>query len=131
MQYLTAEELLAIHLEAIREFGGSHHVLDFEKLHSCIETPQQTMFGQDLYPDLVSKATIFFMLLVKNHPFEDGNKRTAVLALLEFLERNGYDLQVTNDELYQIAMDTTISTFDKDAIGAWINAHLRQAESKS
>lgn len=131
MQYLTAEELLAIHLEAIREFGGSHQALDFEKLNSCVQTPQQTMFGQELYSDLVSKAAIFFMLLVKNHPFENGNKRTAVLALLEFLERNGYDLEVTNDKLYQFAMDTATSVFDKDAITTWINAHLRKIESKS
>ena len=131
MQYLTAEEILAIHWEAIGEFGGSLDVLDLEKLKSCVETPQQTMFGQDLYPDIVSKAAVFFMLLVKNHPFADGNKRAAVLALLEFLERNGYDLVVTNDDLYQFTLDVATSILSKDAIAVWIDAHLRKTESKS
>jgi|GEM_PF-5146723 death-on-curing protein len=63
--------------------------------------------------------------------FADGNKRTATLALLEFLERNGYELDMTNDELYQFAMDAATSALDKDAIGAWIRTHSRKLESKS
>ncbi|MBI5302447.1 MAG: type II toxin-antitoxin system death-on-curing family toxin [Chloroflexi bacterium] len=125
MQYLTAEELLAIHLEAIHEFGGTPEVLDFEKLKSCLETPQQTMFGEDLYPDLPSKAGVLFLLLIQNHPFMDGNKRTATLALLEFLERNGHKLDTTNDDLYQFAMDVATSVLDKEQVTEWIRAHLR------
>ena len=128
MRYLTSDELLAIHLEAINEFGGAVEILDFEKLKSCLETPQQTMFGEDLYPDLVSKAAIMFVLLVKNHPFMDGNKRTATLALFEFLERNGHTLAATNDQLYEFTLNVATSVLGKDQVATWIRTRLVQSE---
>jgi len=128
MRYLTSDELLAIHLEAIHEFGGAVEILDFEKLKSCLETPQQTMFVEDLYPDLVSKAAIMFVLLVKNHPFMDGNKRTATLALFEFLERNGHTLAATNDQLYEFTLNVATSVLGKDQVATWIRTRLVQSE---
>lgn len=84
------------------------------------------MFGEDLYPDLASKAAIFFFLLIKNHPFMDGNKRTAVLALIEFLERNGLTLEVEKQDFYNFTIDVATSKLDKDQIADWIRAHLRE-----
>lgn len=78
------------------------------------------MFGEELYPDLFSKAAILFYLLVKNHPFVDGNKRTAALTLIEFLERNGYTLNATNDELYQFTIDVASSVLTKEEVELWI-----------
>lgn len=100
MKYLTVEEVIAIHDHAIREFGGSPELASVARLESAVATLQQTMFGQDLYPDLFSKAAILIYLLIKNHPFVDGNKRTGLLALFEFLERNGYAIAVPGAELY-------------------------------
>ncbi len=129
MEYLTAEELLLIHFEAIREFGGSFEVLDLEKLQSCLESPRQTMFGKDLYSSLVSKAAILFYLLIKNHPFMDGNKRTAVLALSECLKRNGCNLSVDDDEFYQFTIAVATSGLDKEQVGEWIQTHLHEIRS--
>jgi death-on-curing family protein len=56
----------------------------------------------------------------------DGNKRTAVLALSEFLKRNSYLLSASNDELYQFAIDVAISKLDKDQIAEWIRVHIRE-----
>ena len=78
------------------------------------------MFGQELYPDLFSKAAILFYLLVMNHAFVDGNKRTAALALIEFLERNGRTLDATNDELYQFTIDVAVSVLTKEEVEMWI-----------
>lgn len=128
MRYLTIEEILAIHIEAIQEFGGTAEVLSFDRLWSCVETPQQTMFGEDLYPDIISKAAILFSTLIKNHPFLDGNKRTALAALFEFLARNGYTLEAKNDELYQFTLDIATSVLDKEQVTAWIRARLTQSE---
>ncbi|MBI4788962.1 MAG: type II toxin-antitoxin system death-on-curing family toxin [Chloroflexi bacterium] len=127
MEYLTVEEILAIHIEVIREFGGTPEVLSLERLRSSAESPHQTMFGDELYPDLVSKAAILFFALIKNHPFLDGNKRTALLSLLEFVKRNGHAIEAKHDELYQFTLDVATSVLDKDAIGAWIRAHLKES----
>lgn len=125
MEYLTSKDVLAIHLLAVGEFGGSAEILSQERLESSIESPRQTMFGKDLYPSIESKAGILFFLLVKNHPFMDGNKRTGALALLEFLERNGHTLETTDDELYQFTIDVATSALDKEQVTEWISQRMR------
>ena len=102
IKYLTVEEVVIIHDLAIREYGGSPEIAGLERLESVVATPQQTMFGEDLYPDLFSKAAILIYLLIKNHPFVDGNKR---------------------HELYQFTLDIATSALDKEGIEAWLRAH--------
>ncbi len=84
------------------------------------------MFGKDLYSSLVSKAAILFYLLIKNHPFMDGNRRTAVLALSEFFKRNGCNLSVDDDEFYQFTIAVATSRLDKEQVGEWIQTHLHE-----
>ncbi len=85
--------------EPIPEFGTRFPNI----LESCLETPFQT-FEKPLYSGLAVKAAILFYLMVKNHPFENGNKRIAVMTLLIFLLKNGKWLDVSNDALYRIAV---------------------------
>jgi death-on-curing protein len=59
-------------------------------------------------------------LLIKNHPFLDGNKRTAFLTLMRFLDINGYTLSATNDELYQFTIDVASSVLTKEEVETWI-----------
>jgi death on curing protein len=125
MQYLTAEDIIVIHSLAISAFGGRLGLLDEGRLQSCVEAPKQTMFGNELYPDLASKAAILFFALVKNHPFVDANKRTGVLALLEFLQRNGYELDAVDEDLYRFTMQVATSVLEKEAIGGWIQSHMK------
>ena len=120
VRYLSLNEILLIHDHAICEFGGSFGLMSPGQLEASIEAPRQTMFGEELYPDLFSKAAILFYLLVMNHPFIDGNKRTAALALIEFLERNGYTLNATNDELYQFTVNVASSVLGKEEAETWI-----------
>ena len=120
MRYLTIDEIFAIHDRAIREYGGSPELLDLGRLEATLAVPRQTMFGEELYPDVFSKAAILYYLLIKNHPFLDGNKRTAFLALMRFLNINGYTLNATNDELYQFTIDVASSALTKEEVEMWI-----------
>ncbi len=130
MRYLELDEVLQIHEWAVRRYGGgSSELADLGRLESVLATPQQTMFGKDLYPDVASKAAILVYLIIKDHPFVDGNKRTGVLCLSRFLNVNGFDLLASEDELYQITLDTASSAIDKDAISAWIKARLIEREA--
>jgi death-on-curing protein len=63
-------------------------------------------------------------LLIKNHCFVDGNKRTAALSLIEFLERNGYTLEATNDELYRFTIDVASSALDKEDVSGWLEGRV-------
>jgi death-on-curing protein len=120
VRFLSSAEVLLIHDHAIGEFGGSFGLMSPGQLQASIAASRQTMFGQELYPDLFSKAAILFYLLVKNHAFVDGNKRTAALALIEFLERNGYTLNATDDELYQFTIEVASSVLTKEEVEMWI-----------
>ncbi len=124
MRYLTIKEVFALHERAIQEYGGSPELADLGRLEAALAAPRQTMFGEELYPDLVAKAAILVFLLVKNHPFVDGNKRTAFLSLVRFLNVNGYTLDATNDELYQFTIDVATSALEKDAVADWLREHV-------
>jgi len=128
MHYLDLDEVLRLHEWAIAEYGGSPELGDLGRLESALAASKQTMFGEDLYPDLVSKSAILFYLLVKDHPFVDGNKRTGLASLFRFLELNGNTLVATEDELYRFTLEVATSILDKDAVGAWIRAHLQEIE---
>lgn len=71
-------------------------------LERCIEAPYQTFQGQ-LYPGLIKKSSILFYLMIKNHPFQNGNKRIAVTSLLYFLFKNNKWIKIDNQRLYNFA----------------------------
>jgi death-on-curing protein len=101
-----------VHDELIRNFWpdpediGSKGVKDRGLLESAVGRPYQTVFGQDAYPTLTEKATALFHSLISNHPFHDGNKRTAILSLHHFLLANSHFLLLSNDEAYEAAKRT-------------------------
>lgn len=74
-----------------------------EKLESCLNTPFQTFERKSLYKNIEQKASMLFYLMIKNHPFQNGNKRVAVTTLLYFLHENGRWLTVGNNDLYEFA----------------------------
>jgi death-on-curing protein len=74
-----------------------------ERLESCLRTPFQKYDGKSLYRGLVGKGAILLYLMIKNHPFQNGNKRVAIMTLLYFLYRNARWIDVPNEELYRFA----------------------------
>jgi death-on-curing family protein len=86
--------------EPIPDFGSRHPNI----LESCIAAPFQTFGGKKLYHGLIDKAAILFYLMIKNHPFENGNKRIAMTTLFVFLYKNKKWLRVDNQELYNFAV---------------------------
>lgn len=96
-------------------------------LESCLETPRQTFGNKSLYPTLISQAAILFYLLVKNHPFQNGNKRIALTALLVFLALNRKWLKTTSYKLYIFAVRVADSKPpEKNAILKYLQAFIRR-----
>lgn len=87
--YLTAEAVKAIHEEVLAAHGGSTGTRDATLLESAVAAPQATYGGEPLLKDVVEIAAAYLFYLCSNHPFVDGNKRTALAACLVFLEANG------------------------------------------
>lgn len=75
-----------------------------EALESAVGQPTMSMFGKDLYPDLASKAAVLWFCIDHNQPFMDGNKRAAIHSAEAFLELNGWCLDLSDGELYDLAL---------------------------
>jgi death on curing protein len=96
-------------------------------LESCLKTPFQTYQKKHLYRGLIGKAAILFYLMIKNHPFENGNKRIAVMTLFYFLHKNGKWLDVNNKQLYDIALNIAkTKPRSRDAAIRWLQIILKK-----
>jgi death-on-curing protein len=97
------------------------------RLESCLEQPFITYDGVELYPSLPDKAAMLFYLVIKNHPFENGNKRMAVSLMLVFLYINKKWIEASPKGLYDVACDVAKSSpKNKDAIVEIIAQFLRR-----
>ena len=103
-RYLTPQEVLFIHARLIATTGGEHGIRDLGLLESAVARPQATFDGADLYPELFLKTAALMESLSQNHPFVDGNKRTAITAAAMFLQLNGFRLRTTNAEMERFTM---------------------------
>lgn len=91
---------LAIHHRQIAEHGGLEGIRDEGLLESALSRPQNLLAYSKSPPDMASLAAAYAYGIVKNHPFVDGNKRTAYVVTRTFLRLNGYDLQTSSQEKY-------------------------------
>lgn len=92
-------------------------------LLSALGRPQATFDGKDLYPDLFSKAAALMDSLTRNHPFVDGNKRTAITSTGLFLRINGYRLVVENEEMVRFTLACAQAQLAFEEMVAWFKEH--------
>lgn len=95
--WLAAEEVEQTNLEAVSETGEAHALTNPAGLHIACASPQNYYYYEG-ETDIRKLTTVFLFSLARNHPFEQGNKRTALISALMFLEQNGYVLNVPNTD---------------------------------
>lgn len=124
-EYLTAQQVLFVHSRLLMATGGEQGVRELSLLQSAVARPQAIFDGKDLYPDLFYKGAALLESLAQNHPFMDGNKRTAITAASLFLLRNGRSLQTTNTELETFTLHIVNNHPPLEEIAAWLkdNSH--------
>jgi death-on-curing protein len=98
--FLTVDDVLALHIDQIREFGGSEGVQDQGGQESAVAQPSATYGGMHLHVGLFEMAATYAFHIAENHPFVDGNKRTALNAAIVFLGLNGFDVIDTSPAVY-------------------------------
>lgn len=118
--YLSVEQVLALHALQVGRFGGSRGLRDRAALESAVARPQMTFGGEDLYPDVASKAAALLHSLVQNHPFMDGNKRVGAHALILFLLANAHEPDFTAPELTEMTLAVARGELGPEAIAIWI-----------
>ena len=113
--HLTIAIVREIHAEAIRRFGGLRGVRDENLLASAVLTPQSTFGGKSPYADIIEIAAAYLFYLAGNHPFLDGNKRTAMMAAIVFLRLNGIEPAPDCQDWERLMLDVAASHLDRDA----------------
>lgn len=104
--YLTEEQVTRLHDRALQKYGGAAGIRDAGALASALAQPSQEAFGAEFYPTLNEKAAAYLFFLARNHPFSDGNKRTAYLAAATFLLMNGVKLRGSDDAVFELVLQT-------------------------
>ena len=123
MNELTVEQVLFLHSRIIDVAGGSHGVRDLGLLQSAVARPAVMFGGKELYPDIFHKAAALMESLIKNHPFIDGNKRTAITAAGVYLARNGYVLEASQTELERFTLAKATKKFIASEAADWFKRH--------
>jgi death-on-curing protein len=123
--FLGVEEVLGLHDLQLERFGGRAGVRDVGLLESAIAMPRAGFGDQYAHADLFEMAAAYVFHLVKNHPFIDGNKRTGLHAAFVFLNLNGFDLDMAEDEAYDLVMATAEGRATKADIAAAFRACAR------
>jgi death on curing protein len=126
-EFLDLDEVLEIHALQLEEYGGMAGVRDQGLLESAVEQPRATAFGELLHGDLFEMAAAYLFHIVKNHAFLDGNKRTALLAALVFLDINGVSLERDDERLYELTMAGAEGRADKKQIAAALKSLADEA----
>ncbi len=124
-EFLQIAEILEIHQILIDLFGGMPGIRDEGLLESALSQPQATFFGELLHPTIHEQAAAYLYHIAKNHPFLDGNKRTAYGAMETFLRLNGYNLDLSNEQAYNMVMQVAQGEMSKEALSSLLEQHIK------
>ena len=122
--WLLEETLTAIHHRQIAEHGGSEGLRDEGLLLSALARPQNLLAYGEPAPDLASLAAAYAYGIARNHPFVDGNKRTALVAARTFLILNGVDLEATQDDKVLTILNLAEGTISEEQLADWIRKRI-------
>jgi death on curing protein len=115
LRYLTVAAVKAIHRQVLAAHGGATGIREETLLESAVAAPQASMMGQPLISDPIEIAAAYLFYICRNHPFVDGNKRTALASSLVFLEENQLlpDAKLPTDEWEVFVLDVAASKLDR------------------
>lgn len=130
-RFLTLEDLLLLHEDRIARYGGTLGVRDIGLLQSALGMPTATFSGALLHESVPHMAAAYLFHVAKNHPFLDGNERTALAAAIAFLALNGWSLDADPDELIETVLGVVAGTISKSALAVFFEKHARQKRRRS
>ena len=111
--HLSIDTVREIQAEAIKRFGGLNGVRDENLLASAVLTPQSSFGGKSPYADIVEVAAAYLFYICNNHPFLDGNKRTAMMAAIVFLRLNGIEPLSDSGKWEKLMLDVAANKLDR------------------
>jgi death on curing protein len=122
--WLLEETIIAIHHRQISEHGGREGFRDEGLLPSALARPQNVLAYAQPPPDLAALAAAYAFGIALDHPFIDGNKRTALVAARTFLLLNGVNLQASQDEKYLTFLQLAQGSLTEEQLADWIRQRI-------
>jgi death-on-curing protein len=122
---ISFQEVVIIHSVLIEKFGGIQGIRDKGALESALNRPNQTFEGKELYPTLLEKAAALLESIVKNHPFNDGNKRIGYTLCRLILLENSLDLTASQNDKFDFIMQIAENKISYQHILDWLRMHSR------
>ena len=127
--YLTLDQVLKYHERALAVAGGGEGLRSYDSLASAVYQPRVTFGGNELYETVGEKAAAYGFGIAEGQAFIEGNKRTASIAMLAFLDLNGYEFHQTDEEIEQMFVDLGADVIGRDEFTGWVVNHA-QAKPK-
>lgn len=121
---LSLEFVLELHIDQIKTYGGLHGVRDMPGLESALEQPFLEVFGEVLHPTIELQAAALVYHISRNHPFLDGNKRVAWACMETFLTLEGFMLEITDEDAYDLVNRIAQGEFEKAEIAERLQAYM-------
>lgn len=125
-RFIDIDDVYRLHELIIQRAGTKAAVRDFGLLHSAVERPKATYFGRSLYPTIFAKAAALLQSICINHPFTDGNKRTAWATTVRFLWINGYHLKASRKEAVRFMLRVDNRKPALVEISEWLKVHSKK-----
>jgi len=122
--WVRPDVVTAIHQRQLAEHGGAEGVRDAGLLASALDRPRNLLAYGDPAPDLARLAAAYGFGVARDHPFVDGNKRTALVVMLVFLKLNGVEVAALAQESYEAIMSLAAGNLDEEALADWLRDHL-------
>jgi death on curing protein len=120
--WVSKRAVLALHDEQLAEHGGSSGIRDESLLDSALAKPRNVFAYAD-DPDIFRLAASYAYGIARNHAFVDGNKRTALVVCILFLNRNGCDITASKSDEYETFLALAEGTLTEDELTAWLTRH--------
>ena len=125
----TLQDIYELHTQLENTFVLSSGVRDENLLASAVNTPFQTFMGNDLYPSLYDKAAQLCYGIANNHPFIDGNKRTALHSMYVYLIINGFDIMATQQDVENMIIDVAAGNMTNTELVQWLQKNIVEIDA--
>nr|WP_295805400.1 type II toxin-antitoxin system death-on-curing family toxin [uncultured Veillonella sp.] len=126
--HFILQDIYDFHKELEKNLALLSGIRDTSLLESAVNTPFQTFMGNDLYPSIYDKAAQLCYGIVKNHPFTDGNKRTALHSMYVYLIINGFDITATQQEVENLIINVAAGNMSNVELVQWLRENTIQLD---
>ncbi|MFW6030402.1 MAG: type II toxin-antitoxin system death-on-curing family toxin [Halanaerobiales bacterium] len=128
IKFIPKDIILFFHKQLVKIYGGSSGIRDENLLDSALEQPKATYQGEYLHDSLIKMAAAYGYHLCNNHPFIDGNKRIAFVAMDTFLQKNNLEITASEKKAYKMMIQVSSGQLSKKELTLWLEKNTNSIE---